>query len=255
MAQKPMKFPQAIKAVRHLRAADPILAAVIDEVGPVRIEMDAERSIYEALARSIFFQQVHANAARAILARVQAACGSPGQMPTPEQFLRMPEAVLRQAGLSQSKFKAMADLATRVSRGELPTRSEAERMSDEEIIAQLTVVRGIGPWTVQMMLIFTFGRPDVWPVTDYGIRNGYSKVFGHETMIDPRQLETLADHWRPFRSVASWYLWRATELERFRAPKAVTKKAAAKKAATEKRVAKKLINKLKIKKRAKKVRA
>lgn len=224
------RFPQAIKAVRHLKESDPVLAAVIEEAGPLRIELDPEKSIYEALARSIFYQQVHAKAAEAILKRVQIACGSPDRMPTPEQFLRTPEAVVRAAGMSQSKFLSLTDLATRVSRGELPTRREAEKMSDEQIIEALTVVRGIGPWTVQMMLIFTFGRTDVWPVTDYGIRNGYSKVFGHKEMISSRELESKGDAWRPFRSVASWYLWRATEFERFKEKKPALKKPAIKKA-------------------------
>jgi 3-methyladenine DNA glycosylase/8-oxoguanine DNA glycosylase len=215
MSTRTKQFPQAIKAVRHLKAQDPALAKVIEEAGPLRIEIDPEKSIYEALARSIFYQQVHAKAAEAILKRVQIACGSPNQMPTPEQFLRTPEAVVRAAGMSQSKFHSLSDLATRVSRGELPTRREAEEMTDEQLIEALTIVRGIGPWTVQMMLIFTFGRPDVWPVTDYGIRNGYSKVYGYKEMISSRELEEKGGHWRPYRSVASWYLWRATELERF----------------------------------------
>lgn len=206
------RFPQAIRAVRHLKQVDPVLAKVIEQAGPVRITLETKRSVYESLARSIFYQQVHAKAAAAILGRVQSACGNPNRFPSPEKFLSMPEATLRAAGMSQSKFKSLTDLATHVSRGELPTRKQAEQMSDEEIIEALTVVRGIGPWTVHMMLIFSFGRTDVFPITDYGVRNGYTKLHGKRQMITPKQLEKKGEIWRPFRSIASWYLWRATEL-------------------------------------------
>ena len=224
MSTRPQRFPHAIKAIRHLQKIDKILAKIIKEAGPVRIEIDPDQTIYESLARSIFYQQVHAKAAAAIMKRVQAACASPDRFPTPQVFLKVPEAEIRAAGMSHSKFKSLTDLATRVSRGELPTRAEAEKLSDQEIIDALTIVRGIGPWTVQMMLIFTFGRPDVFPVTDYGVRNGFSKVYGKKKMIEAKKLEPLGEHWRPYRTVASWYMWRATEFERFKEKKKPKKK-------------------------------
>ncbi|MBS1959956.1 MAG: DNA-3-methyladenine glycosylase 2 family protein [Bdellovibrionales bacterium] len=225
MSSKLKQFPKLNDAIKHLKQNDPVLAALIDEAGPMTVEIDPEKSIFDALARSIFYQQIHGKAAAAIMGRVKALCGNAEQMFTAEQFLSQTEASLRACGLSNSKFRALQDLATKVVNNELPLRAQAEQMSDDEVIAALTVVRGIGPWTVQMMLLFTFGRTDVWPVTDYGIRNGYSKVFGKRKMVESKKLETLADHWSPYRSVASWYLWRATEFERFR-PK---KKPAAKK--------------------------
>jgi len=199
-------------AVKHLRAADPKLAAIIDEVGAFRLQRESMTSTFEALAESIVYQQLHAKAAAAIVERVQALYG--GRFPSPQELRGTRASRLRKAGLSAGKLAAMRDLAEKALDGTVPDVSVLEILDDEAIVERLTRVRGIGRWTAEMLLIFRLGRPDVLPVTDYGVRKGFAVMLGKKEPADPKVMSRRGEQWRPFRTAASWYLWRATELER-----------------------------------------
>jgi methylated-DNA-[protein]-cysteine S-methyltransferase len=198
-------------AVAHLRAADPALARVIDAVGPFRMQLDRTPGIFIALAEAIVYQQLHGKAAAAIFARVRALFPRAHEGPTAEQILRVSDARLRAAGLSRMKILSLRDLARRTATGEIPSLAEVRRMEDEAIIERLTAVRGIGRWTVEMLLIFHLGRPDVLPVDDYGIRKGFAVAFRKRAMPAPRDVARRGARWKPYRTVAAWYLWRAAE--------------------------------------------
>jgi len=197
-------------AVAHLRDADAGLAALIERVGPFRMRLKATASLFGALAEAIVYQQLSGKAAATIHGRVCALF--PRSRPTPELLLRAPDATLRGAGLSRNKLLSLRDLAARTEAGELPTLPQARRLPDAELIERLTEVRGIGRWTVEMLLMFRLGRPDVLPVDDYGIRKGFAVAFRKRALPDRAQLDKRGARWRPYRTVASWYLWRATEL-------------------------------------------
>ncbi|HYH01015.1 MAG TPA: DNA-3-methyladenine glycosylase [Terriglobales bacterium] len=200
------------EAVEHLKAADPKLALLIEKVGECRFEVRSNLNIYESLLRSITYQQLAGTAAAAILKRVQAVFHDGDRYPTPEQILSAPEEVLRSAGLSRNKMMAIKDLAQKTVDGLVPTRTEARRLTDGELIERLTPIRGIGVWTVEMLLIFGLGRPDVLPVTDYGVRKGFQRTFKTRELPTAKQLLRRGEKWRPYRSIASWYLWRAAEM-------------------------------------------
>jgi len=199
-------------AVEHLRAADAALARVIDAVGPFRLELKTTPSIFGALAEAIVYQQLTARAAATIFARVCALFPRAHEGPTAEQILRVSDEKLRAAGLSRSKLLSLRDLARRATGGEIPTLAEVHRMEDEAIIERLTAVHGIGRWTVEMLLIFRLGRPDVLPADDYGIRKGFAIAFKKRELPARGDLEKRGARWKPYRTVASWYLWRAVEL-------------------------------------------
>jgi 3-methyladenine DNA glycosylase/8-oxoguanine DNA glycosylase len=199
------------EAVRLLSACDPKLAQVIRRVGPCSLKPPRTFSIFSALLQSIVYQQLAGKAAAAILGRVHAALG-PGGIPTPEGVIGLPDSVLRQAGLSRSKLAAIRDLAEKTLAGQVPTLPQLRRMSDEEIIEKLIPIRGVGRWTVEMLLIFRLGRPDVLPIMDYGVRKGFGRVFQRGKLPTSAQLVRRGERWRPYRSVASWYLWRALDL-------------------------------------------
>ena len=199
-------------AVAHLRAADPVLARAIAAAGPLALELKKTTSVFGALAEAIVYQQLSGRAAATIYARVCALFPRPHEGPTPEKILRTSDAKLRGAGLSRAKLLALRDLAQRAKAGEIPTLEEATQLDDAELVERLTKVRGIGRWTVEMLLIFRLGRPDVLPADDYGIRKGYARVFKKRALPTPKQLEKWAEPWRPYRTVASWYLWKALEL-------------------------------------------
>jgi methylated-DNA-[protein]-cysteine S-methyltransferase len=201
-------------AVEHLRGADPTLARVIDDVGPFRMRVDRAPTLFLALAQAIVYQQLTAKAAATIFARVRAIFPRGHEGPTAEQILRCPEALLRGAGLSRSKLLSLRDLAQRTVDGSLPTLAQVQAMEDEAVVQQLTQVRGIGRWTVEMLLMFRLGRPDVLPADDYGIRKGFAVVFKKRDLPSRDVLEGRAARWAPYRSVASWYLWRALERSR-----------------------------------------
>ena len=200
-------------AVAHLRASDEAMARLIDAVGPFRMQLRKARSIFVALAEAIVYQQLNGRAAASIFARV-CALFPVAQGLTAEQILRISDRQLRGAGLSNSKLLSIRDLARKAVAGEIPTLAEAHRMDDEMLIERLTQVRGIGRWTVEMLLISRLGRPDVLPVDDYGIRAGFAAAFRKRKFPAPKDLAKPGAKWKPYRTVASWYLWRAADRSR-----------------------------------------
>ncbi len=194
------------KAIVHLKKSDPTLRRIIEAVGPYRIQF--REPVFETLVRSIVYQQLSGKVAVVIFNRLLNACGN-GCI-TPESVLRLSESELRAAGLSQRKASYIADLAARTHSGEIEF-SELPRLPDDEICRKLTTVKGIGVWTVQMFLIFALRRPDVLPVSDLGIRSAIRKEYGLEELPKPAEIEELASKWRPYCSVASWYLWRSLD--------------------------------------------
>jgi len=199
-------------AVAHVRASDAALARVIDAVGPFRMRLKRTPSIFVALAEAIVYQQLNGKAAATIYARVCALFPNAHEGPKPEQILRASDEKLRGAGLSRPKLLALRDLARRTANGEIPTLAEANSMEDDAIIERLTEVRGIGRWTAEMVLMFRLGRADVLPADDYGIRKGYAIAFKKRELPERDDVLKRGVRWKPYRSVASWYLWRATEM-------------------------------------------
>ncbi len=197
------------EALRHLRQ-DKTFAALIDRVGPPRLGIQRGRSPYEALMRAIAHQQLHGRAALAILARFEALFPN-GGFPPPDLVLASPEAGLRACGFSGAKIAAMRAICAATLDGTVPTRRGSARLSDEALIERLTTIRGVGRWTVEMLLIFTLGRPDVLPVDDFGVRDGYRVLYGLDTQPKPKALAEIGLAWAPHRSIAAWYLWRASD--------------------------------------------
>ena len=165
---------------------------------------------FDALAESIAYQQLSGKAAATIFGRVRALYPKRKWL-DPEQLLATPDETLRAAGLSRAKTAALKDLAAKTIDGTVPAGRALIRMTDDEIITRLTAVRGIGRWTVEMLLLFDLGRPDVWPVDDYGVRKGFAKTFRRRKLPTPKQLMKFGEKWRPYRSVAAWYFWRALD--------------------------------------------
>jgi DNA-3-methyladenine glycosylase II len=197
-------------AVRHLSERDETLRALIAETVPFQIDVADAQSPYEVLMESIVYQSISGKAAATIFARIK-ALGSDGRPPSPEQMLKIPATKLRKAGLSGAKVLAMKDLAKKALAGTVPTHDEALKLSDEELVERLVSVRGIGAWTVEMFLIFRLGRPDVLPIHDLGVKKGWSVAYGRKHMPKPKELLEFGERWRPYRTVASWYMWRAFE--------------------------------------------
>jgi DNA-3-methyladenine glycosylase II len=214
----PLSFDLA-EATRYLSSRDETLAALIAETAQFHTDMDAVQSPYEALMESIAYQSISGKAASTIFARIKALGGN-GRPPSPEQMLKLRASTLRKAGLSGAKVLAMKDLARKTIDGIVPTREQAEKLSDAELVERLDSVRGIGAWTVEMFLIFNLGRPDVLPIHDLGVQKGWSVAYGKKHMPKPKELLAFGERWRPYRTVASWYMWRAFE----RAGYAVTNK-------------------------------
>ncbi|MCA1591419.1 MAG: DNA-3-methyladenine glycosylase 2 family protein [Acidobacteria bacterium] len=200
----------AREAMRYLSAADSRMAELIEAAGPFKMQLRTMHNPFETLARNIIYQQLHGNAAAAIHDRVRALFK--GQRLRPQDVLAAPEDELRGAGLSRAKTASLKDLAAKTLDGTVPTLARLKRMEDEEIIERLTAVRGIGRWTAEMLLMSRLGRPDVLPVGDYAVRKGYALVYGLAESPTQKELTILAEPWRPFRTVASWYMWRALEL-------------------------------------------
>ncbi len=165
---------------------------------------------FDALAESIAYQQLSGKAAATIFGRVRALYPRRKWL-DPEQLLATPDETLRAAGLSRAKTASLKDLAAKTIDGTVPAGRALIRMTDDEIITRLTAVRGIGRWTVEMLLLFDLGRPDVWPVDDYGVRKGFAKTFRRRKLPTPKQLMKFGEKWRPYRSVAAWYFWRALD--------------------------------------------
>ena len=194
-------------AVAHLRQADPILARVIDAVGPFALE--PRGGPFPALAMAIFFQQLAGPAARAIMKRVLDLLNTDeARFFTPEAFLAAADEDLRTAGLSRQKLSYLRDLADKFASGQLQ-EDEFAALSDEEVIGRVSSVKGIGRWTAEMFLIFSLGRPDVLPVDDLGVRRGFQLTYGLDGLASPEQMRAIAEPWRPFRSVGTWYMWRS----------------------------------------------
>jgi DNA-3-methyladenine glycosylase II len=225
---RPLNSPRsprydAAQACLDLSSSDPKLATLIQRAGPFTMRVASAQSPFEALVESIIYQQLHGKAAATIHRRLiesfHSICGL--QHPDPQHLLDCPNEQLRAAGLSHNKSLALRDLAAKTIDGTVPTLTRIRRMSDEAIIEHLTQVRGIGRWTVEMLLIFRLGRPNVLPVDDYGVRKGFALTFGKLKPTDkvtpadlpkPDVMRRRAKRWEPWCSVASWYLWRACDL-------------------------------------------
>jgi DNA-3-methyladenine glycosylase II len=199
------------EAVAHLCRSDKSLARLIKKVGPCKLKPHSRRSPFVALVTAVTHQQLNGTAAQTILKRFLALF--PGKrFPSPEDVLAMPEDRMRTAGLSRAKVAAIKDLAAKTVEGVVPGLREIAKLGNEEIIERLTSVRGVGPWTVEMLLMFTLGRLDVLPSTDYGVRKGFAVTFGWKDLPTPKELLEYGERWRPHRTTAAWYLWRALEL-------------------------------------------
>jgi 3-methyladenine DNA glycosylase/8-oxoguanine DNA glycosylase len=198
-------------ACRQLRLADAELGVLIERVGDFTMRPSPTHSLFVSLVRSIVYQQLSGSAAATILGRVNRLF-APRRFPTPHDLLEVSPERLRGAGLSAAKTAALRDLAAKTLDGTVPSLARVRRMTDEEIIEHLTAVRGIGRWTVEMLLMFKLGRPDVFPVGDLGVRKGFALTFRKRKLPEPPAMIRRAEQWRPYRSVASWYLWRALEL-------------------------------------------
>ncbi len=200
------------EALAHLRRADPVMRQIIRRCGGVRLVPRRRRPPFESLARAIANQQLNGTAAQPILGRFIALF--PGRkFPAPEDLAAVSDVALRACGFSFAKIAALRDLAAKVGAGVVPPGRTLARLPDEEIITRLTEVRGIGRWTVEMLLIFQLGRPDVLPADDFGVRNGCRLAYGLAELPKPKELLALGERWRPHRTAAAWYLWRATEME------------------------------------------
>ena len=197
-------------AVAHLSNCDPCIARLVQEALPFDPDIDDTQSPYEALLESIAYQSISGKAAATIYARIK-ALGANGGPPTPQEMLQLKTKALRKAGLSGAKILAMKDLAQKTIDGVVPTHEEALKLSDDELVERLISVRGIGAWTVEMFLIFRLGRPDVLPIHDLGVKKGWSVAYNKKHMPRPAELLAFGERWRPYRTVASWYMWRAFE--------------------------------------------
>ncbi len=197
----------ARQAIRHLKQADPVLRRVIDEVGPYR--QPRVRNRFGALVLSILHQQLAIKAAQTITQRFLRLYGDGrGRMPTPSELSATPARKLRAAGLSRQKIRYLKDLARKTASGAVPLERLA-RLRDEEVIETLTQVKGIGRWTAEMFLIFSLGRPDVWAVDDLGLQLAVKQLYGLRKHPSAEKMQRIAEPWRPYRSVASWYLWQS----------------------------------------------
>jgi DNA-3-methyladenine glycosylase II len=198
-----------MNAIPYLRQCDPRLAEWIDRIGDLEYPTPPVREPYIALLEIIAHQQLAGAAARAIWARVLGLFKD--GVPDPKRLVKMSEAQLRSAGLSRSKALAMKDICARVNDGTIPSAALIGQLSDDEIFERLTQVRGVGPWSVDMLMMFTLRRPDIMPVTDYGVRKGFQVLYRKRALPTPKQLLKLTEKWRPHRSVAALYLWRIAE--------------------------------------------
>jgi DNA-3-methyladenine glycosylase II len=197
----------------HLSRNDPVLERLIRAVGPCRLEPPELCHPFQVLARAIAHQQLNGTAANTILKRLVENCGK-GAFPSPQMLLDAPVESLRAAGFSFAKVAALRDLATKSLSAVVPEHAALLPMTDAEIIERLTAVRGIGRWTVEMLLIFQLGRPDVLPVDDFGVRAGFQAAYGLRRMPPPKVLAAYGERWKPYRTTVAWYLWRAVELKR-----------------------------------------
>jgi 3-methyladenine DNA glycosylase/8-oxoguanine DNA glycosylase len=198
------------EAIKHLTKADKVLGRLIKKVGPCQWKPDRRTSPFQSLVHAVAHQQLNGTAAKTILGRVKALY--PGHpFPTPEDLLATPDEKLRAAGLSRAKVASIKDIAAKTLEGIVPASRAIARMDDDAIIAQLTAIRGVGPWTVEMLLMFKLGRTDVLPATDFGVRKGFALIYRLKDLPAPKDLLAHGERWRPYRSFAAWYLWRALD--------------------------------------------
>ena len=201
-----MSYAKAEQALKRI----PLFKPLIEQVGPCTMEIE-QREPYEALVHAISHQQVHGNAARAIMGRLLALHAGPG-FPPPEFILALPVEAMRGCGFSGSKVAAIRDIAEKAAGGLVPSHADAQRLDDAALIERLVAIRGVGRWTVEMLLMFTLARPDILPVDDFGVREGYRLAAGLEAQPRPRALAEIGLAWAPHRTVAAWYLWRRADM-------------------------------------------
>jgi DNA-3-methyladenine glycosylase II len=199
--------------ITYLGEADPVMKQLIVAAGPFAMAEQEEQAPFETLARAIAHQQLNGKAAQSILNRFISTCGQ-GVFPGPAALLALEDAALRASGFSFAKIAALRDLAAKTLSGVVPERATLHALPDLEIIERLTAVRGIGRWTVEMLLMFQLRRPDVLPVADFGVRQGFQLAYGLKKMPEPKVLALYGARWAPHRSAAAWYLWRAVDLSR-----------------------------------------
>ncbi|OED39811.1 hypothetical protein AB833_14285 [Chromatiales bacterium (ex Bugula neritina AB1)] len=200
------------EAQKHLRKVDKTMASLMRRVGKTAIRSEAELTIYESLVRAIVYQMLSTKSAAAIHSRLLDACDDDV---SPARIVELGEGRLREIGFSRAKVASVMDLSQKIRTGAIPADQELTDASDEDLIRCLTDVKGIGLWTVEMLMVFNLGRADVLPATDLGIRKGHMMAYGLEEMLSARELLKAGEIWRPYRTVASWYLWRATDSVRW----------------------------------------
>ena len=196
--------------LKYLAKTDPVMKRLIREVGPFTLTPRSKRSPFESLARAIAYQQLHEKAAESIVRRFVALFPTK-RFPQPADLLAMDERAIHGAGFSLAKVAALRDLAAKTLDGTVPTGVIVRTLDDEAIIERLIAVRGIGRWTVEMLLIFQLGRPDILPVDDFGVRNGFRIAYGKRSMPKPKDVLRYGQRWKPYRTAAAWYLWRAAD--------------------------------------------
>lgn len=195
-------------AQKFLSDADPVMKGLIEQSAAFGLKPDLSQSPFEALSRAVASQQLHGAAAEAILGRFIKLV--PGKtFPDPDDIDILTDEQIRSAGFSRGKILTLRDLALKVKKGTVPSMQEIAALDDNEIVSRITQVRGIGRWTVEMLLIFSLGRMDVLPVDDFGVRKGFSRAYGLSEMPKPKEILLHGERWRPYRTIASWYLWRA----------------------------------------------
>lgn len=200
----------SIRAAAHLAACDSDWMVLIDLIGPCRLAPDNTREPFHALLHAVAHQQLNGRAAEAIFKRFLALYPDE-EFPSAEKILATDDTALRSCGFSQTKIATMRGIAEGALNGIVPSRRDAETMSDEQLIAQITTLRGIGRWTVEMLLMHTLGRPDILPVDDFGVREGWRLIKGLSRQPAPKELAAIGAAWAPYRSTAAWYLWRAVD--------------------------------------------
>jgi 3-methyladenine DNA glycosylase/8-oxoguanine DNA glycosylase len=211
MPDKPPLPFDHLHAIATLSKGDKHLARLIERVGEFAFALDERASPYESLLEAIVYQSISGKAAAKIFSRIQ-ALGANGICPAPAEVLKINSRALRTAGLSHAKIAAVKDLAQKTIEGLVPTLEEAHQLSDEELVDRLISVRGIGAWTVEMFLIFRLGRPDVLPIHDYGVQKGFAITYRKRRIPKPKELAKFGERWKPYRTVASWFMWRAVQL-------------------------------------------
>ena len=199
------------ETIRYLSKADKVLGRLIRKVGPCTLKPERNCSPFQSLVRSVAYQQLTGKAAATILGRVKNLFPTQ-RFPEPEDLLKTSDEQLRAAGLSRAKIAAVKDIAAKTLEGVVPDSKTIRKMSNEEILQRLTAIRGVGSWTVEMLLMFRLGREDVLPATDYGVRKGFALTYELEDLPTPQELLAHGEKWRPYRTTASWYLWRALDL-------------------------------------------